>query len=130
MPKFTRFTRFSEKSFFKEKKIRNMGKVWLVDAIALNCSMELDSTNYSMGFREICFLRWCNFKNSNSWFLIILNGFSESLSLFMLIFQVIIFDISCVKNVNLKELGPATYLRQGRFDMWVILNSKIYITFM
>ena len=105
-----------------------MGEVWLVDAIALNYSMELNSTNCSMGFGEICFLRWCNLKNSNFWFLIILNGFSESLSLFMLIFHVIIFDISFVKNVNLKELGPATYLRQGRFDMWVNLNSKMYIT--
>ena len=44
----------------------NMGKVWVVDAIRLNCSMELDSTNCSIGFGEISFAKWCNLKNPNS----------------------------------------------------------------
>ena len=55
------------------------------DAIPLNFSKKLDSTDFHAGFGEIRFLKWRDVINSNSCFLAILNGFSEGLPLFMLI---------------------------------------------
>ena len=54
--------------------------------IALDFLTELDSTDYSVGFGEIRFLKWRVANNSNSWFMTILNGFS-GLSLFKLFFS-------------------------------------------
>ena len=56
------------------------------EAIALNFSEELDSTDFSMGvFGQIRLLKWCDVINSNSWFLAIVKGSSEGLPLFKLI---------------------------------------------
>ena len=63
-----------------------MGKVLAVEAITLNFLMELNFTGCSMGFGEIRFLKWRHINDSNSWFLAILNGFSQGLPLFKLIF--------------------------------------------
>ena len=62
-----------------------MRVVWAVEAITLSFSTELDFTDCSMGFGEIRLLKWCHVNDSNC-FLAILNGFSEGLFLFQLIF--------------------------------------------
>ena len=56
-----------------------MGKVWVVDAIALHFSTELGPNDCSMRVlkKQINILKWHDVSNSNSWFLAILNGFSR-----------------------------------------------------
>ena len=63
-----------------------MGSIWAVGAIVLNFIMEVDSIKYYMVFREIRFLKRHDVNNSNSLFLVILNQFSDGLSLFKLIY--------------------------------------------
>ena len=63
-----------------------MGNIWAVGAIVLNFIMEVDSIKYYMAFREIRFLKRHDVNNSNSLFLVILNQFSDGLSLFKLIY--------------------------------------------
>lgn len=63
-----------------------MGNIWAVGAIVLNFIMEVDSIKYYMVFREIRFLKQHDVNNSNSLFLVILNQFSDGLSLFKLIY--------------------------------------------
>ena len=63
-----------------------MGNIWAVGAIVLNFIMEVDSIKYYMVFREIRFLKRHDVNNSNSLFLVILNQFSDGLSLFKLIY--------------------------------------------
>ena len=72
-----------------------MGEVWAVDAIALNFSKELDSTECYVCFGEIRFLKWRDVNNSNSWFLAILNEFSEGLCI-----QANIFFLKIKKCLN------------------------------
>ena len=74
----SRVTRFSEKSFFKKKKSEIWAKRMGSDAIALNFSNELTRLHWMShaSFGETRFLKWCDVINSNSWFLIILKGFS------------------------------------------------------
>ena len=108
---------FQRNLFKKKKEIWNFGEVWAVDAITLNFLTKLDSTDCSMGLGDIRYLKWHDVNNSNSWFLTILNGFSEGFSLFKLIkkkklksiFKKI--DISSVKS-NIRELEPPTHSRQ------------------
>ena len=69
------------------------------DAIALNFSKELDSTDCSMGgFGDIRFLKWRDVISSNSWVLTILKGFSEVLPLFKLV-----FFLKIKKDFNLNQ---------------------------
>ena len=63
-----------------------MGNIWAAGAIVLNFIMEVDSIKYYMVFREIRFLKRHDVNNSNSLFLVILNQFSDGLSLFKLIY--------------------------------------------
>ena len=63
-----------------------MGNIWAVGAIVLKFIMEVDSIKYYMVFREIRFLKRHDVNNSNSLFLVILNQFSDGLSLFKLIY--------------------------------------------
>ena len=68
----SRFTGFSEKSFFL-KKIWNMGEVAVgCDAMAVNFHWL-----FHAGFREIRFSKRRDVINSNSWFLAILKGFQK-----------------------------------------------------
>ena len=73
---------FLREVFFKKSE---SGEVLKVDTITLNFSMELDFTDCSLGFVEISFLKKHHVNNSNSWFLAVLNEFSEDLLLFKLI---------------------------------------------
>ena len=58
-----------------------MGKVWAIDAIALFSQPNWTLlTVFQVGFGEIIFLKRLNVRNSNSWFLEILNGFSSRLA--------------------------------------------------
>ena len=63
-----------------------MVEVWAVDTTALNLLTKLDSTDSSMGFGGVRFLKWHDVNSSSFWFLAILSGFLESLSLFKQIF--------------------------------------------
>ena len=78
---------FWEIFFFFNKNLKN-GQSIGSDAIALNFSKELDSTDSTdhADFGEIRFLKWNDVINLNSWFLAILKGFSECLPLFKLTF--------------------------------------------
>ena len=82
----SRFTGFSEKSFFFFNKNLKNGQSIGSDAIALNFSKELDSTDSTdhADFGEIKFLKWNDVINLNSWFLAILKGFSECSPFFKL----------------------------------------------
>ena len=94
----SRFTGFSDKSFKKKNKLQ-YGRSMSSDTIALNFSTEVDSTGSSMvfgilmGFYFMGFLKWRQVNNSNSWFLAMLNGFSEGLPLFKIIFALKIRSI-------------------------------------
>ena len=52
------------------------------------------------GFWKIRFLKWRHVNNSNSWFLAMLNGFSEGLPLFKIIFVLKIKSISTKINIS------------------------------
>ena len=73
-------------------------------------SMELDSTDCSISFGEIRFLKWRNINSSNSWFLAILNGFSEG----------------CLYQTNIFFLKIKQYLNKNRYFMCQILTSDSY----
>ena len=78
---------FPRNLFFQKKSeiLAKHGQL-TIDAIALIFSPELDSTDCFMGFGEIRFLKWHDVNNSNFWFLVILNRFSQGLYLFKQIF--------------------------------------------
>ena len=79
---------FKETFFLKKRKeFWNFGKLCAVDTIVLKFLTKLDSTDCSMGFIEIRYLKWHDVKSSNSWFLMILNGFSEDFLLVKLILK-------------------------------------------
>ena len=77
------FTRFSKKYIFLKKS-----EIWAkhgqltINTIALNFWMEYSTTECSVSFGKIRFLKRRDVNNSNFWFLAILYGFSQGLSLF------------------------------------------------
>ena len=74
----SRFTGFSEKSFLK--KIWNIAQQSVgSDAPSLYKFLKGIRLHwlFHAGFGEIRFLKWRDVTNSNSWFLAILNGFSD-----------------------------------------------------
>ena len=86
-----------------------MDEVWAVDVIALNFSRDLTLTECTMAFRKIR-LKWRHINNSNSWFLAILNGFSEGLFLF----ELILFSFLKIKK----------YLNKNQYFMCQLLTSE------
>ena len=86
-----------------------MDEVWPADVIALNFSRDLALTECTMAFQNIR-LKWRHVNNSNSWFLAILNGFSEGLFLF----ELILFSFLKIKK----------YLNKNQYFMRQLLTSE------